>query len=98
MTARSREGSGAWNRAGRRSGGERPVPLEAPFTPTSWVDWLRSVGDLVLLKLHVPLEQISSRHCSAKELERWYDAGERATWVAATLIDRSRKAHDIDQV
>ena len=89
---KTRGQGGTWNRAGRRAGGERPAPLEAPFTPTSWVDWLRSVGDLVRLRLGVPLEALMGRVTTVKELEAWYDAGERASWVAATLIDREKKA------
>lgn len=81
-----RDGGGNWNRAARKSGGERStVPA---FTPrnVSWVEWSNAVADLVKTATGKALYDVMSK----EQLLAWFDAGERPSWAANVVAQYIR--------
>lgn len=77
---------GRWNRASRRSGGERPFRMAISARSATWEEWIASVRQMVRSAtgiLHV--EAIVAQ----KQLREWFDAGERSSWVVSEILRRA---------
>lgn len=80
----AKDGGGHWNRAARLGGGPRKAVL-IEGRSWEWSSWIKAVSSY-LLGAGLTLPMVST----VAELEGWYQAGERASWAAATLIDRHK--------
>jgi len=71
---------GHWNRAGRKSGGSRPIIVARKTS--DYTTWELSVRSFYADLFSVVTEA---------ELRAWFDAGERSSWAALQAIERAKK-------
>lgn len=78
---------GHWNRAGRKSGGSRPLIVGASRQTSDYTTWQLSVRAFYAIEaLKTDLFSVVTED----ELKAWFDAGERSSWAALQAIDRAK--------
>lgn len=76
------DGGGNWNRAARKSGGQRGS-LFTGSPSVSWEEWCLTVRLLIRNKTGMLFPE---KIVPLEKWREWYDAGERASWVASEIL------------